>query len=357
MVEVRSTVRVPRFEELHYPFEFRGQAGEYFRIWIVNIALTLLTLGIYSAWAKVRTQRYFCANTYLDGSNFEYLASPMAILKGRLIAVALFIVYWVITHFMPLLALPAMLVFVIAMPWIIARAMAFRARNTAWRNVRFGFAGGYGDVVKAFILWPMLLPFTFGLIWPFVHYKQKQLLVAKSEFGDQSFAFNAEPKQFYQVYAIAFVMLMVIPLGTAMMGGLLGGVVSNQAGGEASPAVMVLPMLMALVSVGIYYLVYVFVNTRLANLVFNTSSVGEARLESNLSVRALMWIYFTNALAIAATAGLMVPWARVRLARYRAEQSSVHSMSELDGYRAVAGQGISALGEEAGEIFDVGISI
>ncbi|RYZ95608.1 MAG: DUF898 family protein, partial [Proteobacteria bacterium] len=31
--------------------EFRGQAGEFFRIWIVNTLLTILTLGIYSAWA------------------------------------------------------------------------------------------------------------------------------------------------------------------------------------------------------------------------------------------------------------------------------------------------------------------
>jgi uncharacterized membrane protein YjgN (DUF898 family) len=35
------------------PFEFTGKAGEYFGIWIVNVSLTLLTLSIYSAWAKV----------------------------------------------------------------------------------------------------------------------------------------------------------------------------------------------------------------------------------------------------------------------------------------------------------------
>jgi len=40
-------------------FYFTGKGGEYFRIWIVNICLTILTLGIYSAWATVRTRRYF----------------------------------------------------------------------------------------------------------------------------------------------------------------------------------------------------------------------------------------------------------------------------------------------------------
>ncbi len=40
-------------------FEFTGDGREYFRIWIVNVSLTVITLGIYSAWAKVRRMRYF----------------------------------------------------------------------------------------------------------------------------------------------------------------------------------------------------------------------------------------------------------------------------------------------------------
>ena len=48
--------------------EFRGDAREYFRIWAVNLCLTLLTFGIFSAWAKVRKKRYFYSNTVLDGT-------------------------------------------------------------------------------------------------------------------------------------------------------------------------------------------------------------------------------------------------------------------------------------------------
>jgi uncharacterized membrane protein YjgN (DUF898 family) len=53
---------------------FTGQAGEYFRIWIVNVCLSIVTLGIYSAWAKVRRKRYFYGNTLLKDAAFEYLA-------------------------------------------------------------------------------------------------------------------------------------------------------------------------------------------------------------------------------------------------------------------------------------------
>jgi len=88
-------------DSVRAPFVFHGQGGEFFRIWIVNIGLTLLTLGIYSAWAKVRTKRYFYGNTELEGDRFDYLGDPIAILKGRILAVALLVAYQVLVSFAP----------------------------------------------------------------------------------------------------------------------------------------------------------------------------------------------------------------------------------------------------------------
>ena len=51
--------------------------------------LTIVTLGVFSAWAKVRTKRYFNGNTFLDGGNFDYHASPWAILLARILVLAL----------------------------------------------------------------------------------------------------------------------------------------------------------------------------------------------------------------------------------------------------------------------------
>ena len=60
---------VPMSSDLR--LEFRGSGREYFRIWIVNLLLSILTLGIYSAWAKVRKKKYFYRNTLLDDHNFD----------------------------------------------------------------------------------------------------------------------------------------------------------------------------------------------------------------------------------------------------------------------------------------------
>ena len=47
------------------PFEFTGKAKEFFGIWFSNLLLSIFTLGIYSAWAKVRSRRFFLGHTLI----------------------------------------------------------------------------------------------------------------------------------------------------------------------------------------------------------------------------------------------------------------------------------------------------
>jgi uncharacterized membrane protein YjgN (DUF898 family) len=61
-----------------YRFDFTGRSGEYFRIWVVSLFLSVVTLGIYSAWGKVRKKRYLYSHTELDGTGFEFRATPLA---------------------------------------------------------------------------------------------------------------------------------------------------------------------------------------------------------------------------------------------------------------------------------------
>src|SRR5438445_12399667 len=119
--------------------EFTGTATEYFRIWIVNLFFTLATLGIYSAWAKVRKRRYFYGSTRLDWDSFDYFASPKAILNGRIIAVAIFAIYALAGELYPQSRYAFWAVGVLALPWLVVRALAFNSRNSADRGLRFNF--------------------------------------------------------------------------------------------------------------------------------------------------------------------------------------------------------------------------
>src|SRR4051812_15462633 len=101
------------------PFRFTRQAGEYFRIWVVNLFLSVIPVGLYSPWAKVRKKRYFYGHTRLAGASFEYHGNPIAILKGRLIAFALFALYTLASHFSQKLAAGLLLAALPALPWLL----------------------------------------------------------------------------------------------------------------------------------------------------------------------------------------------------------------------------------------------
>src|SRR5689334_3603422 len=132
-------------------FRFTGRASEYFRVWIVGIALSVLTLGVYSAWAKVRTQQYLYRHTWLEGTSFEYLAVPRDLLAGRALLAAVLVAVFLLEVFYSAAAAAAALVYIAAEPWVIVRSVGFRARNSAFRNVRFGFWASLGDAYRVFL--------------------------------------------------------------------------------------------------------------------------------------------------------------------------------------------------------------
>src|SRR5690606_24106428 len=162
---------------------FTGSAGEYFRIWIVNICLTLLTLGIFSAWAKVRKKRYFYSHTELDGTPFQYLAQPLPILKGRLIAAALFGLWYVGTHYV-LALLPVVLVLALVLaPWVMVRSAAFNARYSAFRNMSFAFDGSYLSAARTLYGWALVGLLTFGIGFAWWQQRLRRYLIERIRYG------------------------------------------------------------------------------------------------------------------------------------------------------------------------------
>lgn len=187
------------------PIIFEGKASEYFGIWIVNLLLSLVTFGVYSAWAKVRRKKYFYNNTLIDNVSFDYHANPIAILKGRIIAFIVFALYVYGKGSSPILAGVLVIVFFLALPWLIVRGSLFNARNTSHRGLRFDFVGTVSKAIRVFIGLPMLLFFTLGLIWPYIAHERSQFLMNNHRFGLTQFDMSRIVKQFYKVYLIFFI--------------------------------------------------------------------------------------------------------------------------------------------------------
>jgi len=320
------------------PFEFHGSGREYFKIWLVNIILTILTLGIYSAWAKVRHKKYIYGSARLNGTGFEYLADPVKILKGRMIAGVFLVLYSTLSNLFPQIGFIFALVLFAAVPWIVVRALAFNARNSALRNIRFGFSGRVKDAAKAFVLWPILVPLTLGILAPFAYYRQRKFIVENSSYGTTRFALTATARDYYRLFLSASVPLII-------------GV------GLVAAVIFFLPPLVVPAALALYLYLFAFYSVKTTNLQFNSSQLAAHRFKANLRIKEYLALVVTNSLATALTLGLFYPWAKIRTLRYKFSRLSLITSGDFDTFIAGEQKQIGSVGEEMSDFFDIDIGL
>ena len=323
------------------PFTFNGSGGEYFKIWIVNILLSVLTLGIYSAWAKVRRKQYFYGNTEINGASFQYLADPVKILKGRIIVFVGFAIYSLINTLLPILSLLFFIVFLPLLPWFVVRSLSFNARNSALRNIRFNFHGTYWQAAKVFIFWPLLVPFTLGAIAPYVFYRQKKFIVDNGAYGTTRFDFKATAKDYYVMvfkFLIPFVICMV---ATAAIGSFY----------------QPLEVLIPIVAVIFYLYAFAYFAVRSNNLFYNSSALAGHGFAATMGIKDYAIILVTNTLAVVLTLGLFHPFAKVRAYRYKISQLALAARGDLDQFVAAEQKQVSAVGDEVSDFMDFDLGL
>jgi uncharacterized membrane protein YjgN (DUF898 family) len=311
--------------------QFTGAAGEYFRIWIVNLCLTVITLGLYSPWAKVRRKRYFYGCTLLEGSAFEYTGNPVAILKGRLLVLAVFAIYSLSQQVLPLLSFALLLGTLALMPWIIQRALQFNARNSLHRNLRFGFHGGKLQIFTVLLIAALLVPLTLGAAYPWYLAMKRRLFVANSSYGSERFTFSATGGDYY---------VAALKVSLAILAFLAGSI--------ATLGIGLLPF---------YLLLRAYVEVVFARLSWRSTSLAGIRFDCGWTTGGLAGLYLLNALGVLLSLGLLLPWAAIRTARYKLERITLLAEQGPAKVLAAVEESVGAVGDEAGELlgFDFGL--
>ena len=387
--------------ERRIPFEFTGNAYDFFSVWIVTKVLTILTLGIYSPWAKVRTFQYFYGNTRLEDASFRYLADPVQILKGRAIALAFFAAYYFSGLISPLATGIIIVIIALLIPIMAVMSMSFQLRNTSYRNIKFNFQKNVkrayiifaypllfvvpyfllityfpGDLQPAvateiateedktespfaiflFVVFPLLIASLFPL-WQYMIIKFK---ATHACFGKSDFSFTGSTRGLYNIYLGA-------SLGTLLPGLLIAGgfwavfISSGEEGLTPMQLLSDIPVSFFVFGVfliiAIYLWMFAYIQTKKTNFIFGNLSIAGHRVQSELKVGAMLYLYVTNTLAIMLSLGLLIPWSRIRVARYRAQMTSILATDNLDNFFGTQPDGQSAFGEEMGEVFDMGLGV
>lgn len=374
---------------------FTGSGSEYFRIWIVNLLLTLVTVTLYAPFARARRIAYFQNNTLVGGDPLGFHADPWKMFRGYLLMLLLGVGYWAVSNFQPGLAWIALLVFMALWPALWRASLQFRLRNTSWRGVRLSFAGdlksAYGAMLPFFLpalVFVLFLPevgegeemapelarrgaivfgvvaLGFSLLMPWLMARLKRYQHGGYVFAGQRTQLRTGTGRFYGLFLkTGGVSLLVAAVAAALfalvMFVLARGMFTDMAAGQRR----VLVTLLVPVALGVIYLLIPLVSApyfgaRFQDLLWGGTRSEKVRFRSALRFRSLFRVTLVNWLLIVVTLGLYWPFAKVRTARLKLEAMSLEVDGPVDGWLASAQQaGKGVLGDAAGDFFGMDMGL
>ena len=368
--EVQEKIRAHRLR-------FTGSGGEYFRVWIVNVLLSIVTLGFYTPFARKRTAQYFYSHSMIAGSALEFTAQQRRMVFGFVLVFALSAAYQLAVRTGQDTAVSLFLLGGAALaPFIWASAMRFRLSNTRWRGLRLVFTANWKEIYKA--SWPV---FALALVWIGVffgidtlagdylgdmegggrmrskmdtgtiwtvagiillgmflsvlciirmEYNYRSLLVLRTRIGNEISRWKPVYMDFVKIWAgTVLVFILSIVLISVLLGAVAGGAAMLGHGMKNSKVGALVVILIIFGALMFFFLLLLasgparaYREARMFHLIWNNTGISQiARFKSTLSTRKFVLLRLKNMLLTTLTIGFYRPFARV--AEYKMKFESV----------------------------------
>ncbi|MBI3596867.1 MAG: DUF898 family protein [Nitrospirae bacterium] len=301
---------------------FYGPGGTLFGIQIVNLLLTIMTLGIYSFWGKVRVRKYLYSQTEFSGDRFTYHGTGKELFIGALKAFAIVIVFWVTVVVLaklvgPMAVLLVYPVILVAIPYALYGTMRYIMSRSSWRGIRFSFRGDLKECMKTYIGGVLLTLLTLGLYYPYFHTKMRRYWINNTYFGNIPFHYDGEGKDLFGSFVLA--VLLTIPT---------------------------------------LYLYWFWYAAKVGRYDWSRTKFSGGQFESTVTGGALLGLSLTNLLLLILTLGLAFPWVIVRSLKFQFHYLTLHGELGLSKIQQDArGLRIGATGEELAGALDVGSAL
>lgn len=364
-----------------FTLEFSGSGGEFFRVWIVNLLLTIVTLGFYTPFARRRTAQYFYGHTLVAGSPLEFTAQQRKMVFGFLLLVVIYLAFQLAAETGQDAAVSLFMLAGAALaPYFWASAMRFRLGATRWRGVRLQFAASWAEVYKA--SWPVfaialiwvvlvavfaawsgdapasagaaaarLLPKVPALAWLLVagglvasvlciirlEFNYKSLLVTKAYIGSQAGRWKPVYRDFVGIWAATLGLFLGGALLFAVLAALaVGGSLMGAASGKPLGVGTIIAMAVGAIAFifGLFLIsapARAYREARMFQLVWNNVGVSTvARFKCKLRAKRYVMLRVVNTLLTLLTLGFYRPFAMVSEYRMKTESVTLHVKGGLD---------------------------
>ncbi|HKW92640.1 MAG TPA: DUF898 family protein, partial [Methylomirabilota bacterium] len=305
---------------------FHGTGGTLFGIHVVNVLLTIATLGFYYFWAKTRVRAFLLSQTAIEGDRFAYHGIARELLLGTLKAALVFgLPIFLLNIVRDKLDVPASVqviagvlsgsLFFVFFPIAMVGARRYRLSRTSWRGIRFSFRGRVWELIKIFILGTFLTGITLGFYYPFFLVTRQAFMVSHSYFGSERFDFTGRGRELFGPYLVA--------------------------------------ILLTLPTLGLYWVWYVAWKRR---YFWDHTVFGSARFSCSVTGGALLGLWVVNVLLLVCTLGLAWPWVRVRNILFSFRNLALVGPLDLARIQQQAQQ-VGSIGEGLSGFFDSGFDL
>ncbi|MBI2211762.1 MAG: DUF898 domain-containing protein [Deltaproteobacteria bacterium] len=307
-------------------FTFHGSGGTLLGIHTVNVLLTIVTLGIYSFWARVRMRGYLLSQTEFEGDRFAYHGTGRELFNGSLKAGLIFGLPLALLNAVPELldagnavkTAAALLIyglFMVFLPFAMVGSRRYRLSRTSWRSIRFSFRGRVLDFIKLFIGGSLLSLVTLGVYYPIFEVRRYAFMISHSYFGNEKFEFDGQGRDLLWSY------LAAVPL--------------------------------SLLTLGIYWFWFLAKKQR---YLMDHTSFATARFHSTVTGGALCLLYLMNLVLLLVTLGIAWPWVVARTTRFNYAYISLEGALDVAAIQQEA-QTASATGEGLAGFLDLDLDL
>ena len=314
-----ETPPLPSNEYFHR-MSFKGDGSTLFGISLINLAKTILTMGLYRFWAKTNVRQYLWSQTFFAGDRFSYHGNAKELLQGFTRFGLIFILLIVLNTYAyfqvgvdegEMVGNLLAVIFLISIPFLMVGACGYRLSRSAWRDIRFSFRGQGEEALYIYIKGYLLVTITLGLYWPFFKMEREKFWRENSWFGDIQFHFSGKGKEFFKKFVIA---LFLTPL-----------------------------------TLGFYLFWF---SADLNRYVWSNTHIAGAKFHFPIKGRDYFNLKILNFFLIVLTLGLANSWVVVRNRNFIANHLTFTGNIELNRIvKEIKGSG--AFGEESMEIMDV----
>lgn len=323
---------------------FHGMGGTLLGMHVVNVCLTLVTLGGYHFWAKAKIRRYLFSHTSFAGDRFAYHGTGKELYQGFLKAMLVFgIPYFSLTAAHTFIDLPmwidvlaqafAGLVFFLYVPVAIVNARRYRCTRTSWRGIRFSFRGRSVDFLKLYFRGWFFTVLTLGSYYPYFHTQRQAFLHSHTYFGNQPFRFTGHGSGVMVPFAVTLLATYAV---LVLCGAALAMQLTN-----AGLTLLLIPFVLGPL--------WIWLLGQKQRYFWNHTSFGGAHFSSDITWQRLLTLYLGNLGLLLATLGWAWPWVTVRNARFFIGTLSLQGPVDLDRVvqdtteASVTGEGLSNL--------------